>query len=393
MTDLHLVEGGGSVVVRLEDNVGDALSASKLVEAHRLGGGAWEVSPLARVGVASIAGVTVWIRPKIDIRRILFLMGYARDPGWRTDLVDLEQVGDLLPVLAWAFADQAERAVQLGLLQGYVETDDSLAVLRGRLRDADQLRQRFGLAVPLLVRYDDYTVDIAENRILRAATELLLRLPGVDDATRVRLRGMRLLLAEVAPVPAGLPPRWRPTRLNARYHVALWLAELIMSGDAVDHVPGDVRINGFIVDMAKVFEDFLVAALIRSLNAIAGVCRPQDPNYLDAGSRIKMAPDLVWYVEGLPAAVIDAKYKAEKPAGFPNADIYQMLAYCTALSLPEGHLVYAKGNEESAAHQVRNADVTISTHTIDLQLLPAELLAQVDALARVVACSSEVIAP
>ena len=41
------------------------------------------------------------------------------------------------------------------------------------------------------------------------------------------------------------------------------------------------------------------------------------------------------------SAVINAKYKAEKGAGFPNAALYQMLAYCTALRLPVGHLVYA----------------------------------------------------
>ena len=31
--------------------------------------------------------------------------------------------------------------------------------------------------------------------------------------------------------------------------------------------------------------------------------------------------------------MIDAKYKAEKPAGYPNADLYQLLAYCTVLGL------------------------------------------------------------
>jgi 5-methylcytosine-specific restriction enzyme subunit McrC len=39
------------------------------------------------------------------------------------------------------------------------------------------------------------------------------------------------------------------------------------------------------------------------------------------------------------------KYKAEKPGGFPDADLYQLLAYCTTLRLPVGHLVYAEGNE------------------------------------------------
>ena len=67
-----------------------------------------------------------------------------------------------------------------------------------------------------------------------------------------------------------------------------------MAGDAIDQVPGDVRVNGFLVDMAKAFEDFLVAALSRSLSVIGGTCRPQDRHALDTLSRITMKPDLVW---------------------------------------------------------------------------------------------------
>jgi 5-methylcytosine-specific restriction endonuclease McrBC regulatory subunit McrC len=34
--------------------------------------------------------------------------------------------------------------------------------------------------------------------------------------------------------------------------------------------------------------------------------------------------------------VVDVKYNAEQPAGYPNADLYQLLAYCTALGLRRG---------------------------------------------------------
>ncbi len=79
-----------------------------------------------------------------------------------------------------------------------------------------------------------------------------------------------------------------------------------------------------------------------------------------------MKPDLVWYrASGDVGAVIDAKYKAEKPSGFPYADLYQMLAYCTALGLDTGHLVYAKGNEPAVQHQVRNAGTRILQHAVE----------------------------
>jgi len=254
LTDIHLVEGGDSFVGALDDAVGDALAASGAVTATRVGGGEWEVAPSTKIGVVSVGDMTVWVRPKVDIYRVLFLLGYAKNPGWRADQVAMAEVDDLVPALAQAFVDQAERAIEPGLLQGYTEVDDSLTVLRGRLREQDQLRQRFGIAIPLLVRYDDHTVDISENRLLRGAAESLLRVPGVPAAVRARLRRLRGVLADVTvPARGRALPQWSPSRLNGRYHVALWLAELLLRGNAVDQVPGFVRVGGFLVDMAKVF--------------------------------------------------------------------------------------------------------------------------------------------
>lgn len=366
----------------LADEIGDALAASGVVTAFRIGGGEWEIGPSTKVGVVAVGDVTVWIRPKLHISRMLFLLGYAKNPGWRSDQVSLAEVDDLVPVLAQAFADQADRAIETGLLHGYTEVDDSLTVLRGRLREQDQLRQRFGIAVPLLVRYDDHTVDIPENQILRGATELLLRVPGVGTAVRGRLRRLRGVFADVrSPMRGGPLPLWRPNRLNERYHVALWLAEVLLRRNAVDHAPGAVRVDGFLVDMAKVYEDFLTAALTEAFKPHGGWTRPQDRHHLDIDGAIAMRPDLVWYRDGEPAAVIDAKYKVEKPAGFPDADLYQMLAYCTALKLDDGHLVYAKGSAEEVAHTVRHTDIKIHAHTLDLGRDPADLLAQVAGLA------------
>lgn len=381
MPDLHLAEGDQPRVVSLADRVGEALATSTVVTAYRIGVDRWEVTPGTKVGVVQVGETTVWVQPKLPVRRILFLLGYAKNPGWLSDDVALREVENLLPALAGAFVDQAERAVETGLLQGYVEVEETLTVLRGRLRDQDQLRRRFGIAVPLLVRFDDHTTDIAENRLLRTAIEALLRLPGLETRVRTKLRGLRQILAEVTPAPRGAPlPTWAPNRLNQRYHVSLWLAEMILRDNAVDQEPGSTRINGFLVDMAKVFEDFVTAALSTELREVGGRCRAQDRHYLDVDNRVAIRPDLVWYVDAEPHAVIDAKYKAEKPAGFPDADLYQMLAYCTALDLPEGHLVYAKGNEPETSHEVRNAGVTIRSHALDLSRPGTQLLGQVRTL-------------
>lgn len=79
--------------------------------------------------------------------------------------------------------------------------------------------------------------------------------------------------------------------------------------------------------------------------------------------------------------MIDAKYKAEKPRGYPNADLYQLLAYCTVLGLRNGHLVYAAGNEKAARHVVRQADIEILCHALTLSQPPEALLAEMRELA------------
>jgi 5-methylcytosine-specific restriction enzyme subunit McrC len=160
----------------------------------------------------------------------------------------------------------------------------------------------------------------------------------------------------------------------------------VLQATSVEHRPGGVLLNGFLLDMPKLFEDFVTVALREALVAeFGGRVDGQDRHYLDQAAKVVLRPDIVWKVCGSPVAVIDAKYKAEKPAGYPNADLYQLLAYCTVLGLREGHLVYAKGNEEPAHHVVRQSGINIFCHAIDLDQPPEVLLSQMCRLARAIA--------
>lgn len=306
----------------------------------------------------NVGGLQIIIQPKIDINRLVFLMGYARRPEfWTDDRVRLDPAAELPEALADAFLALTKRAMGQGLLKGYVTVDESLPVLRGRIREADQLRRRFGRAVPLEVRYDDYSVDIAENQLLLAAAERLLRLPGLGKRHRGGLQRLRLQLADVSPlVPGGLRPTWTPSRLNARYAPALGLAELILNGRSFEQRVGDAVVTGYLFNMSTIFEDFITVALSQAFAPSGGRSHSQYRTHLDEGESVDIRPDFVWSDGRAPRVVVDAKYKSEKPSGFPQADLYQMLAYCTVLGLRMGHLVYAKGNEGANRHAVRRTE-------------------------------------
>ena len=80
--------------------------------------------------------------------------------------------------------------------------------------------------------------------------------------------------------------------------------------------------------------------------------------------------------------MVDAKYKRVRNDRHPNADAYQMLAYCTRMGLETGWLIYAGlSGERPVSRVIRNAGVTIRAEAIDLGGSIERLEASVRALA------------
>ncbi|MFE5566622.1 McrC family protein [Amycolatopsis japonica] len=367
--------------------IANALAATGAVKVSADLDGRTVLTASSQVGVLRCGDLELRITPKIGIHRLLWLLGHARDPdGWHDDeIVDLTTADDLVTAVAVAFHAATRRALAHGILQGYRTVEEALPLLRGRLREGDQLRRHLGLAVPLEVRYDDYTVDIPENRILLTAARRLLRIPALPSATHAGLRKVLTTLADVTPLVAGdKPPDTTQTRLTRLYQPALLLARIVLAGRSIDQPPGSTSASGFLFDLNKAFEDWLTATLRRALEPHRGQLRDQYRSHLDTEHRISIRPDLVWERQARPMAVVDAKYKRVHDATRPHADLYQMLAYCTALGLPEGHLVYASG-DASGMHIVRDVGTRIHIWVLDLSQPTTAILEQVGAISDAVA--------
>ncbi|MCB0902288.1 MAG: restriction endonuclease, partial [Actinobacteria bacterium] len=361
-----------------------------LVEVRPALRGRWLLLPAGKVGAVRIDDLQVQVTPKerVGLTRLLFLLGYAQDPGFRPEDVVAVDQPELWPALAESLARLAERATGGGVLQGYVTVEDALRSVRGRIRIGDQIARRPGFMVPVEVTYDEFTVDIPENQILRTAVRRMLGVSGLSNSAAGRLAHIDGRLAEVSILRHGQPiPSWQPTRLNQRYHAALRLSELILKNLSAEAGEGNVQVAAFVVNMAKVFEDFVGTALREALRRYPGVTRLQYPDHLDERVRgeaagIPMRVDIVHSVGGRPRLVFDAKYKAAGPGDtYPNADHYQMLAYSTALRVPTAWLVYAGGGRPKV-RKIRYTDVEVVEYPLDLRAELLHLLEQIDLLAR-----------
>ena len=389
MRTLELTEYERKDNVRLSANELRALCAyrSELdIKIEPADEGAWQVTPTSTVGALEIGDiVSVSIRPKLEIGRVLLLASYSlRDFKLRDqEQFDFPEKKTPVEALVRLFVTAAERSFSRSLLRGYRTEEEALTTVRGRIRFTDQVRRRFGVPLPVEVRYDDFTEDILPNRLVKAATHALGTLRLRDADSHRRLGWVRANLDNVALIefPFNEVPGVTFDRLNEHYREVITLSRLILQHATVETGRGRVRASGFLMDMNRVFEAFVRRALREELGLVERDFPDRSRTFLDQANRIRLRPDLMWWREGRCVFVGDAKYKRIHHAQVPNADLYQLLAYATALDLPGGILVYAKGERDPAVHRVRNAGKRLEVFALDLAGEPAAILEQISELA------------
>ena len=148
-------------------------------------------------------------------------------------------------------------------------------------------------------------------------------------------------------------------------------ARLILEHNAFQMERGTVRATGLLIDMVKLFQEFVTVALQEALRVARDRFGEDYINTLGLpkqGERgkVRLRPDLVWRDGFRCVFVGDAKYKRVDDARIPNADLYQLLAYVTALDLPGGILIYAKGEAEVADYEVRHSGKLLKVSALDL---------------------------
>ncbi len=331
--------------------------------------GVYSLTAQNMVGTLVVDDLRILIRPKIRPDNLFLLLEVGLSPkAWRQESFDYTTSTDLLPSIIAFFARTLANTLARGLLRSYRPEEERLVALRGRIDVASQFRQA-GVPLPVACRYDEYTPDILENRYVKAAARLAVRVPGVKAEDRRRLLQQVAALEDVsdAPVRADDLDRLLFTRLNAHYEPALRLARLLLSNLTLVDQHGDRSASSFLVDMNQLFEDFVTQRLRRALRGRLEV-RSQSTVHLGVGRKVRMLPDLVFRQQGTDVLVADIKYKLTSDARARTNDYYQLLAYTTALDLREGVLIYclADGGLPERTVAVRHADKLLHTLAIDL---------------------------
>lgn len=314
------------------------------------------------VGVLAAAGCTLEILPKIDSgsadedvptlrARLVSLIDLALDLriGEGEAALMARRAESLLDVLIRLFADRLLTEARRGLPRRYIDREDDLPALRGRL---DVTRQfTFNAVRPdrLASHFDELSCDIPLMQIMAATIVSLRQRTRSAEAARL-LDELRFAFDAVT----LLPPRrlqWDKAHIargERRWEVLLRLARLLLGQDwqgtrhgTEAHGEG----HSLLFPMNALFEK-AVATLLRCALAGTDVSVHEQSGRTAClwdwdqwqggqppqGHRFQTKPDILLRKNGRVIGIIDTKWKhaedgADPKSGVGQADVYQMMAY------------------------------------------------------------------
>lgn len=309
------------------------------------------------------------IRPKVTIGVLFAMLAKAHGlADFEPDPAGHATVTGLFEFVVEIFTSQVEDLVARGILRSFNECRDELRAPRGKILVTETIRCRPAVRDQHWCQFTEFTPDIIENRILELTCQTLMpfpyrKIPGLST----RLRRLLRALADVTldPNAADSFDELVYHRLNEHYRPTLSVARMLLAHLSPSGVRGKSQFLAFLVDMNKLFEDYLTAILRERLAASELSLIAQDQSHrLDLDRQLPVKPDVVIYCDASPCLAIDAKYRTKGP----GSDAYQALAYCHALGIPKALLVYpASENVAPARHRIRPAgEIEVRTQTLDL---------------------------
>ena len=337
------------------------------------------------VGVVRFASFDVHVQPKYvgGPLGVLQMLQYSsgvqmlrRLPSNRPLPADGSDLFDLICLL---LTEEVHALLRDGLLRNYRAVEDTLPVLRGRLRTKEQYLRRYGQVDQLECSFDEYDADTPENQFVAAAMNVArqrARDPGVRrDANR--LGG---ILTESC-TPPSMDAAWYEQRIsydrrNLRYRPAHELAALVLTGtafkDLFDTSSGSV--GAFLLDMNTIFEKFITRLVqqafadtdysVDSQAPIRAVIRD------DATGRsyTTIRPDLVITSPTGRTVPVDVKYKLYENRRLSTADLYQAFTYAYALG---------QGEAQPHAGIIYPAHTFTTAPTLSIKPLHAQLASRI----------------
>lgn len=319
------------------------------------------------------SGVTIEILPKIARNQddnksknilINMLKTLRNSPFKNYNTANLKSSNlPLLEIFITMFLVELEKLIQKGIKSDYIDREENLGFLKGKLKIKEQMKKNFVHKERFYVQYQEFIQDRVENRLIKTALEYLYKRSKANANIR-RIREFLFVFDEIK-ISHFIKEDFKKVKLDRQmndYALVLQWAKTFLYSNSFSPYKGNEVAFALLFDMNLLFESYVEHMLKKNGFEVSLQDREHHLAYLESSEgKFQLKPDIVVKYEDA-VIIADTKWKLlsedKTHQGVNQADMYQLYAYGTKYTNPKCNdmfLIYPKNESDLLEQQYHYA--------------------------------------
>ncbi len=313
--------------------------------------------------------------------------------------VDTEEFHNVADLCASVLIKGVTVQLKKGLGREYIQEDDVLSSLRGKIDITASIKSRTMLKKQMVCVYDEFSVNSYMNKILKTTMSLLL---GADIAKnrKKELRKLLVFFDEVDLIDIhAIQWNMQYNKNNQTYRMLISVCYLVIKGLLQTNSDGDTKLMDFLDEqrMCRLFEKFILEYYRKEHSEIKATAS-QIPWQLDddMNDMLPVMQTDIMLTKNDKVLIIDAKYYAKTLQSqydvktLHSGNLYQIFTYVKNKEVElskgphevAGMLLYAKTDEVVLPdNEYKMSGNKVIVRTLDLDCDFAAVASQLDSIA------------
>lgn len=336
-------------------NVGDIISVNNYVGLIQMQNG-YQIQVLPKIDFGEQADTSNTETKQVFLRMLRSMKDFPskvfNEANLRIDRMTLYEI------FINMYLQEVRILVKHGLKSAYIDQEENLNYFKGKPLVNKHIRQNIVHGERCYVSYDDYQVNRAENRLVKAT---LLKLGQISDSAENQKEIRQLLTAfELVTPSVNYTKDFSKVvidRSTRDYDMLMRWSRVFLLNKSFTTFSGGTDARALLFPMEKVFESYVGQQLKKTLSDLDWSVSAQDKGYylFDSPRQFALRPDIVVSRDNGSRIVLDTKWKnlVDRPRinyGISQSDMYQMYAYSKKYETSEVWLLYP-ANREMREHK------------------------------------------
>jgi 5-methylcytosine-specific restriction enzyme subunit McrC len=326
------------------------------------------------VGVIEFENFTLRVKPKFvksveNFGKLIDFTNNLKDQPFDNEIKFVGDYKEPMEIIIKNFVETTQKLIHQGLYRSYVEHQEDVSFLRGKLIMKQQILNDLKFNMKFNCEFDEFTSNNLENQIILFTLKLCKFLTKFNHKKKLIQKLIHQIDSQIDDKRITIQDfrKISYTRLNTRYEKPHHLAKIIIKNIGMQNLNYQKTkfIIPFFVKMYDVWEQFL-ENLFKYYYDDELMIKPQDYHnawFKDGQKDQGIKPDIIIKSrDNQILSIIDAKYMHE----IKNEQKYQIAFYLNHLKFSIAYAILPKERNEDCEFSVPEQNISIKVRHVPI---------------------------